>query len=62
MNLLGSGNAAAKTLGVSSSATDRPLLLGLPEPEWQRGDNPGQPVTCRLSELRQHPSYFAVQK
>jgi hypothetical protein len=61
MNLLGSGNAAAKTLGVSSSATDRPLLLGLPEPEWQRGDNPGQPVTCRLSELRQHPSYVRLR-
>ena len=57
MNLLGGRNSAAEPLGVSSHATDRPLLRGLAEPEWQRGDNPGQPVTCRLDELRPHPSY-----
>jgi hypothetical protein len=61
MNLLGSGNAATKTLGMSGRATDGLPLLVLPELEWQRGDNPGLPVTYRLSELRQHPSYVRLR-
>ena len=60
MNALGSGNAAAKVPRVSTRASDRPFLPGLPEPEWQYGDNPGQPVICRLSELRHHPSYVRL--
>jgi len=46
---------------VSTPASDRPLLPRLPEPEWQYGDNPGQPVTCRLGELRHHPSYLRLR-
>ena len=60
MNALGSGNAAAKVPRVSR-ASDRPFLPGLPEPEWQYGDNPGQPVICRLSELRHHASYVRLR-
>jgi hypothetical protein len=54
--LVESKNAAAKGSGVSGRATDRPLSYWFPEPEWQHGDNPGQPVTCRPGELRPHPS------
>src|SRR5205823_2711631 len=61
MNALGSGNAAAKVPRVPTRASDRPFLPGLPEPEWQYGDNPGQPVIRRLSELRHHASYVRLR-
>jgi len=61
MNALGSGNAAAKVPRVSTRASDRPFLPGLPEPEWKYGDNPGQPVIRRLSELRHHASYVRLR-
>ena len=60
MNALGSGNAAAVPR-VSTRASDPPFLPGLPEPEWGYGDNPCQPVICRLSELRQHASYVRLR-
>jgi hypothetical protein len=61
MNALSSGNAVAEVPRVSTRASDRPFLPGLPEPEWQFGDNPGQPVICRLSELRHHASYVRLR-
>src|SRR5450759_906608 len=61
MNLLGSRNAAAEAPGASGRATDRPLLLGLVETGRQRDDNHGRPVTCRLGELRPHPSYVRLR-
>ncbi len=61
MNALDSGNAAAKVPGVFTHASGRPLLPELPKPVWQCGDNPGQLVTCRLSELRPHPSYVRLR-
>jgi hypothetical protein len=60
MNALGSGKAA-EVPGASNRASDRPFLSGLPEPEWQYGDNPGQPEIRRLSELRHHPSYARLR-
>ena len=60
MTLVSSRNAAAKGSGVSGRATDRPLSRGLSEPEWEQGDSPGQPVTCRPGELRPHPSYVRL--
>jgi len=61
MNAIGSGNAAAKNPRVSTRTSDRPFLPEIPEPEWQYGDNPGQPVICRLSELRHHASYVRLR-
>ena len=61
MNALGGRNSAANVPGLSGRVTGRPLSPGLPEPEWQRDDNPGQPVTCGLSKLRPHPSYVRLR-
>ena len=68
MNLLDSRNAAAEAPGASGRATDRPLLLGLVETGRQHvetgrqhDDNHGRPVTCRLGELRPHPSYVRLR-
>ena len=60
MNALRSGNAAPKVPETSTRASERPFLPGVPEPERQYGDNSGQPVICRLSELRHHPSYVRL--
>lgn len=62
MNALGSGNAAAKVPGAPTRASDDRLLPELPEPEWPHGDNLGQPVICRLSELRHHASYARLRR
>jgi len=61
MNVLGSGNAATKVPGVSTRASDRPSSPGVPEPESSYRDNPGQPIICRLSELRHHASYVRLR-
>jgi hypothetical protein len=60
MNVLSSGNAGAKVPRVSTRANESTILSELPEPEWQCGDNLGQPVICRLSELRYHASYLRL--
>jgi len=52
-----SNHSAAGAPGVSGHEIDRPLLHGPAEPQQQRVDSPGQPVTCCLDELRPHPSY-----
>src|SRR5271165_2272952 len=57
MNLPGSRNEAATASGVSSHAINRPLLLEIPELDWQRRDNPfaqGRPVVRSPEKLRLH--------
>ena len=59
MNALGSGNPATEVPRVSTGS-DRPFLPGLPDPEWTYDNKQGQPVICRLNELRRHPSYVRL--
>jgi hypothetical protein len=53
---VGSGNAATNLLAVSARGNLAESLSGLPEPGWPYG----QPVICRLSDLRHHPGYVRL--
>src|SRR5439155_7755233 len=54
MESLPSKSDPAKPLGVPERAYEEPRLKGA---EQRLGDHHGQIVTCRLDELRPHPSY-----
>jgi hypothetical protein len=57
----GGMNTAARVPGEFGDRPNQPLSTSFSEPERQSDDDPGQPLTYRLSELRQHPSFSRLR-